>query len=51
MFALGGAIDAACSTHQDGGSGAAQARQRQPEGVAVRAVSSGLARIELTGRI
>jgi len=47
MFALGGAVDAACSTHQDCGSGTAEARQRQPDGLAVRAVSARLARLQL----
>jgi hypothetical protein len=51
MFAPGGAVDAARSTHQDVGSGAAEARQRQPDGLAIRAVSARLARIELIGHI
>jgi len=51
MFALGGAVDAACSTHQDVDSGAAEACQRQPDGLAVRAVSARLARLELIGDI
>ncbi|MBR1132514.1 hypothetical protein [Bradyrhizobium iriomotense] len=47
MFAPGGATGAACPIAPDFGSGAAQARQRQPDDLAVRAVSARLARVEL----
>ncbi|WFU21324.1 hypothetical protein QA649_24780 [Bradyrhizobium sp. CB1717] len=47
MSAPGGAIDAACPAAPDIGSGAAQARQRQSDGLAIRAVSARLARVEL----
>ncbi|MGX1322616.1 hypothetical protein AB7M17_006069 [Bradyrhizobium sp. USDA 377] len=49
MFAPGGAIGAACPIAPDVGSGAAQARQRQSDGLAFRAVSARLARVELIG--
>ena len=47
MFALGGAVDAACSADQDVRSGADEARQRQPSGLAVLAVSARLVRDQL----
>jgi hypothetical protein len=50
MSALGGAIDAACPGRQDVGSRTAKGRQRQPDGLAVRAVSARLARLELIGQ-
>jgi hypothetical protein len=47
MFALGGAVDAACSADQDVRSGADEGRQRQPVGLAVLAVSARLVRDQL----
>jgi len=47
MSAPGGAFDAACPAAPDIRSGAAQACQRQSDGLAVRAVSARLARVEL----
>jgi len=50
MSALGGEIDAARPGRQDVSSWAAKGRQRQPDGLAVRAVSVRLARVELIGQ-
>src|SRR6187402_810495 len=47
MSALGGAIDAACAARPDVRSGAAEGRQRQPDGLAAPAVSARLVRREL----
>jgi len=47
MATLGGAIDAACSTHQDVRSAAPHGSQRQSDGLAVPAVSVRLVRNEL----
>jgi hypothetical protein len=47
LSAPGGTIESACPTAPDVGSGAAKTRQRQPDGLAVRAVSARLARLEL----
>ena len=44
---FGGAIDAACSTYQDVRPAAPQGGQRQPDGLAVPAVSVRLVRDEL----
>jgi hypothetical protein len=47
LFALGGAVDAACSADQNVRSGADEGRQRQPVGLAVLAVSARLVRDKL----
>ncbi|MCK1723482.1 hypothetical protein [Bradyrhizobium sp. 141] len=47
-FAPGAANDAG---RKDAGARAAASRQRQPDGLAVRSVSAGLARFGLIGRI
>jgi hypothetical protein len=49
--APGAAIDAAGVSREDTAGRAAESRQRQSDGLAVRPVSAGLARIGLTGRI
>ena len=50
MSALGSAIDAACSGCHDIRSGALASRERQSAGLAVRAISTRLVRVELMGR-
>ncbi|MBR0927603.1 hypothetical protein JQ561_13395 [Bradyrhizobium diazoefficiens] len=49
--APGAAIGAACVDRENTSARPADSRQRQPDGLAVRPVSGGLARIGLTGRI
>ncbi|MGL3109685.1 hypothetical protein [Bradyrhizobium sp. BR 1432] len=51
MSALGAAIDNACPNRKDTIPAAAEGRQRQPDSLAVRAVSGRLARLELMGQI
>jgi len=50
MSAPGIALDAGCPAPQDFRFGTAQARQRQPSGLAVSAVSARLVRDELTAK-
>jgi hypothetical protein len=49
MYAPGGAIDAACSDRQDIRSRTTEGLERQPDDLAVPAVSARLARVELIG--
>ncbi|MBR0845169.1 hypothetical protein JQ607_33675 [Bradyrhizobium liaoningense] len=45
--APGASIDAACAAREDPGPGSTESGQRQPDDLAVRAVSARLVRVEL----
>ncbi|WP_456685302.1 hypothetical protein [Bradyrhizobium sp. P5_C11_2] len=49
MYAPGGAIDTTCSDRQDIRSRTTEGLERQPDDLAVPAVSARLARVELIG--